>query len=99
MTELKAETDPAEVGLDPARLDRVDRHFRRYVDDGRLPGWLLTVSRQGRLAHVSSYGLRDIEAGPPVETDTPWRLYPMTKPGHSVPALMLHEGGALEPPG
>ncbi len=98
MTELKAETDPAEVGLDPARLDRVDRHFRRYVDDGRLPGWLLTVSRQGRLAHVSSYGLRDIEAGLPVETDPLWRIYSMTKPVISVAAMMLYEEGAFELP-
>ena len=46
MSELKAEADPAEVGLDPERLKRVDRHFARYVDDGRLPGWLITVSRR-----------------------------------------------------
>src|SRR5258706_10440888 len=97
MTELKAETDPAEVGLDPARLDRVDRHFRRYVDDGRLPGWLLTVSRQGRLAHVSSYGLRDIEAGLPGGTDTPWRIYSMAQPNHPGAGLMLSQEGALEP--
>ena len=96
MTELKADTDPAEVGFDPARLERVDRHFRRYVDDGRLPGWLLTVSRRGQLAHVSSYGSRDVEAGLPVETDTLWRIYSMTKPITSVAALMLYEEGAFE---
>jgi len=96
MTELKAEADPAEVGLDPVRLDRVERYFRRYVDDGRLPGWLLTVSRHGRLAHVSSYGARDMEAGLPVETDTLWRIYSMTKPITSVAAMMLYEEGAFE---
>jgi CubicO group peptidase (beta-lactamase class C family) len=96
MTELKADADPAEVGFAPARLDRVDRHFRRYVDDGRLPGWLITVSRRGRLAHVSSYGSRDVAAGLPVETDTLWRIYSMTKPVTSVAALMLYEEGAFE---
>src|SRR6266567_7044157 len=96
MTGLKAETDPADVGFDPARLGRVDRHFARYVDDGRLPGWLLTVSRNGRIAHVSGYGLRDIEAGLPVETDTLWRIYSMTKPITSIAAMMLHEEGAFE---
>jgi CubicO group peptidase (beta-lactamase class C family) len=95
MTELKADADPAEVGLDPARLDRIDRHFRRYVDDGRLPGWLITVSRRGRLAHVSGYGSRDLEAGLPVETDTLWRIYSMTKPITSVAAMMLYEEGAF----
>jgi CubicO group peptidase (beta-lactamase class C family) len=94
MTELKAEADPAEVGLDPARLDRIDRHFRRYVDDGRLPGWLITVSRHGRLAHVSAYGSRDVAAGLPVENDTLWRIYSMTKPITSVAAMMLYEEGS-----
>ncbi len=96
MTELKADADPAEVGFDPGRLDRVDRHFRRYVDDGRLPGWLITVSRRGQLAHVSGYGSRDVEAGLPVEADTLWRIYSMTKPITSVAALMLYEEGAFE---
>jgi hypothetical protein len=56
MSGLKAEADPAEVGLDPQRLQRIDRHFARFVDDGRLPGWLITVSRHGRLAHVCGSG-------------------------------------------
>src|SRR6185312_7219118 len=96
MTELKAEVDPGEVGFDPERLLRIDRHFTRYVEDGRLPGWLITVSRRGRLAHVSACGSRDIEAGLPVETDTRWRIYSMTKPITSVAAMMLYEEGALE---
>src|SRR5258708_17998419 len=83
MAELKAEADPAEVGFDPARLDRVDQHFRRYVDDGRLPGWLLIVSRHGRLAHVSGYGARAMEAGRPDGTRTPWGPRPTPKPAPS----------------
>src|ERR1022692_4066330 len=96
MSELKAEVDPAEVGFDPERLQRLDRHFARYVDDGRLPGWVVTVSRQRRLAHVSCYGSRDLEAGLPVETDTVWRIYSMTKPVTSVAAMMLYEEGGFE---
>jgi CubicO group peptidase (beta-lactamase class C family) len=92
---LKAEVEPREVGLDADRLRRIDRHFARYVDDGRLPGWLLTVSRKGRLAHVSAYGSRDTEAGLPVEPDTLWRIYSMTKPVTSVAAMMLYEEGAF----
>ena len=48
---LNPDVEPAEVGLDPGRLARLDKHFGRYVDDGRLPGWLL-VSRHGQLAYV-----------------------------------------------
>jgi CubicO group peptidase (beta-lactamase class C family) len=96
MSGLKAEVDPAEVGLDAARLGRIDRHFARYVDDGRLPGWLVAVGRRGRLAYVSCYGSRDLEAGLPVEPDTLWRIYSMTKPVTSVAAMMLYEEGAFE---
>jgi CubicO group peptidase (beta-lactamase class C family) len=93
---LKAEVDPAEVGLDPDRLGRIDDSFARYVDDGRLAGWLLTVSRHGKLAHVSAYGQRSREEGLPVETDTLWRIFSMTKPITSVAAMMLYEEGALQ---
>jgi CubicO group peptidase (beta-lactamase class C family) len=93
---LSPEVDPADVGLDVARLGRIDRHFGKYVDDGRLPGWLVTVSRGGKLAYVSSYGERDKEAGLPVTTDTVWRIYSMSKPVTSVAAMTLYEEGAFQ---
>ena len=96
MSGLKAEVDPGEVGLDGQRLQRIDRHFARYVDDGRLPGWLVAVSRRGRMAHVSCHGSRDLQAGLPVEPDTLWRIYSMTKPVTSVAAMILCEEGAFE---
>jgi CubicO group peptidase (beta-lactamase class C family) len=84
------------VGLDARRLRRIDARFARYVDEGKLAGWLVTVSRHGKLAYVSSHGQRDVEAGLPVEHDTVWRLYSMTKPITSVAAMMLYEEGAFE---
>jgi CubicO group peptidase (beta-lactamase class C family) len=93
---LTPQAAPHEVGLDADRLARIDQHFQRYVDDGRLAGWQLTVSRHGRLAHVSSAGHRDREAGAPVTDDTIWRIYSMSKPITSVAALMLWEEGLFE---
>jgi CubicO group peptidase (beta-lactamase class C family) len=94
--ELKTEIDPTEAGFAPDRLDRIDRHFARYVDDGRLAGWSLLVSRNGQIAHVATCGQRDREAGLPVELDTLWRIYSMSKPITSVAAMMLYEEGAFE---
>lgn len=96
MGELQAEVEAAEVGFDAGRLERIDRHFARYVDEQKLAGWLLTVSRRGKLAHVAAYGQRDKEAGLPVEADTLWRIYSMTKPITSVAAMMLYEEGGFE---
>jgi CubicO group peptidase (beta-lactamase class C family) len=93
--DLDVRTDPAEVGLDPARLQRLDRRLARWVDGGRLPGFLVTVARHGRLVHVGRAGLRDVERGLPVEPGTRWRIFSMTKPVTSVAAMMLYEEGAF----
>ncbi|MFT3851898.1 MAG: serine hydrolase domain-containing protein [Ilumatobacteraceae bacterium] len=90
------EAEPGEVGLDAGRLARIDRHFQRYVDDGRLPGWLICVARHGKVVHLSTAGHRDVEAGAPVELDTIWRVYSMTKPITAVAALTLWEQGGFE---
>jgi CubicO group peptidase (beta-lactamase class C family) len=93
---LEVEIEPQDAGFDVHRLQRLDRHFARYVDDGRLPGWLIVVTRRGQIVHVSTYGQRDVEAGLPVELDTLFRIYSMTKPITSIAAMMLYEEGAFE---
>jgi CubicO group peptidase (beta-lactamase class C family) len=95
-SDLKITTDPAEVGVDAARLQRIDRRLARWVDDRQIPGFLVTVARRGHLVHVGKYGHRDVESGLPVEDDTRWRIYSMTKPVTSVAAMMLYEEGAFE---
>jgi CubicO group peptidase (beta-lactamase class C family) len=94
--ELKVDTDPAEVGFDAGRLTRIDKRFARYVDEGLLPGYLAVVTRHGKVAHIASAGHRDVEAGLPVELDTVWRIFSMSKPVTSVAAMMLVEEGAID---
>ena len=92
---LAPEVSPEDVGLDPDRLARLDRHLDTYVADGRQKGSLIAVTRGGKIAHVSARGSRDEEAGLPVEADTIWRIYSMTKPITSVAAMLLYEEGTL----
>ncbi|WP_134323303.1 serine hydrolase domain-containing protein [Cumulibacter soli] len=89
-------SDALDLGFDPSRLQRIDDYLKQYVDDGRLPGWQIQIARHGEVAHFSSYGQRDIEAGLPVEDDTIFRIYSMTKPITTVAAMMLFEEGAFE---
>lgn len=95
MPELKIEVDPAEVGLDADRLRRIDRHLASYVDDGRLPGWQVAVTRRGKVAHLAEYGRRDVENDLPSEGDTIYRAWSMTKPVTSVAAMTLVEDGTI----
>ena len=93
---ISRDTDPRQLGFDPGRLAKIDTHFARYVDEGRLAGWQIVVTRRGEVAHASTYGLWDREAGAPVEPDTLWRIYSMTKPLTSVAAMMLWGEGRFE---
>jgi CubicO group peptidase (beta-lactamase class C family) len=89
-------SDPAEFGFDPERLQRIDRHYDRYVEEGKLAGWQLLVTRDGQPVHAARSGLRDVEHGLPVEDDTIWRIYSMTKPITTVAAMLLWEEGRFE---
>ena len=94
--ELKVDVEAAEAGFDATRLRRIGALLRRYVDDGLLPGWTFVLGRYGQTVLVETYGQRDMEAGAPIELDTIFRAYSMTKPITSLAALMLWEEGAFE---
>lgn len=96
MTQLPIDVDPGEVGLDPQRLARIESHFAKFVDDGRLPGWHIAVSRGGKLAYNATYGHADVENNKPIADDTIYRIYSMTKPICAVAALILWEEGKFE---
>ena len=96
VTTGKVATDPASLGFDPERLQRIDDHFARYVDSGRLPGWQIAITRGGTLAHSSTYGRRDIEQDLPWESDTIVRMFSMSKPITSVAAMILYEEGKFQ---
>ncbi len=96
MASLEIGTDPSSMGMDAARLERIRGHFDRYVADGRLSGWLVTVARAGELVWTGSGGYRDREAGLAVTDDTLWRIYSMTKPLTTLGAMMLYEEGRFD---
>jgi CubicO group peptidase (beta-lactamase class C family) len=83
-------------GFDAARLERIREHFDRYLEDGRLPGWMVVIARDGEVAYEACSGRRDLEADLPVEPGTLWRIFSMTKPITSVAAMMLWEEGRFE---
>lgn len=96
MSNLEVVQDPASLGLDPLRLDRIQTHFAKYVDEGKLPGFHITVSRAGQLAYSTQYGHADVENGKPITDDTIYRIYSMTKPICAVAAMILWEEGLFE---
>ncbi|CAB4810079.1 MAG: serine hydrolase [Actinobacteria bacterium] len=88
--------DPKEVSLDATRLKNIDKHFKRYVDEGRLAGFAVAVARRGEVAHFGMYGHKDSETSASITSDTMYRIYSMTKPVTSIALMMLVEQGLLQ---
>ena len=86
---------PAEVGLSVQALAQVDAKMEELIKEQRLAGGIVVIARKGKIAHFKPYGLRDREAKLPMEKDTIFRIYSMTKAITSVAALILHEEGKL----
>lgn len=84
---------PEEIGFSSTRLNRIGPAIQGHVDQGHLPGAVTLVARRGKVAHFECYGMMDVEAGKPMQPDTIFRIYSMTKPIASVALMMLYEEG------
>jgi CubicO group peptidase (beta-lactamase class C family) len=88
---------PGQVGLDPARLDRIDEAVARAIDDREVPGAVVLVGRHGRVAFARAYGLRAVTpVAEPMTRDTVFDLASLTKPVATATAiLILRDRGRL----
>ena len=89
--------DPDAAGFDATRLDRITEHLtRRYIEPQKIAGCQTVVSRHGEVAYFSSLGSMDLERAKPVQEDTIWRIYSMTKPITGVALMSLYENGHFQ---
>ena len=84
---------PEAVGLSSERLQRIDDIFQSYVEEGRIAGAVGMVLRHGKLVYTGAWGMRDLAARDPLETDDIFRIASMTKPITSVAVMILYEEG------
>lgn len=85
--------DPAALGFDPVRLQRLDAMIQREIAAGKLAGAVAIVKRDGQDAVLKAFGHMDVEAGVPMRTDAIFRIASMSKAVTTVAALMLYEEG------
>src|SRR6516165_5696149 len=82
-------------GFSTERLGRIDRVFQQFVDDGRLPGAVVLVLREGKPVYERAFGWRDKEAGRKMTPDTIFRIASQSKALTSVAILSLVEEGKI----
>lgn len=87
--------EAASLGFSPERLARIDTVMAGYVAEGKVAGAVALVIRDGRIAHLGSYGWADRERRVPMTEDAIFRIASMTKAVTSVATMMLVEEGRL----
>ena len=87
---------PHKVGLSAKRLERISDTAQRFIDEKQLAGAVTVVARRGKVAHFEAYGMMDLAANKPMEKDTIFRIYSMTKPIAAAAVMMLCEEGKLQ---
>jgi CubicO group peptidase (beta-lactamase class C family) len=95
MATALAITKPEDVGLSSVRLARISAALEREVQAKRLPGAVVGIMREGKLAHLVAVGSRDPKSGAPMSTDTVFSIASMTKAMTSVGIMMLVEEGRV----
>jgi len=90
---LPAAKNPESVGFDSARLKLLDNYMAKVVSDGRVAGMTTLLARHGKIVQFKTYGKASLATGKPMEKDTIFRIYSMTKPVTGVAMMILFEEG------
>ncbi|MGE5277651.1 MAG: serine hydrolase [Acidobacteriota bacterium] len=81
---------PAEAGLSAARLARIDAVVAEAIGRGELPGAVVLVGRNGRVAFRKAYGDRALLPDrEPMTVDTVFDVASLTKCVATAPAVMI----------
>ena len=86
------------AGLGPmnsAALQKLDNVIASDIANGRLPGAVMLVYRDGKVVHQRAMGVLNAETKAPMPADGIFRIYSMTKPIVSVGLMMLVEDGKV----
>ena len=87
---------PEAVGMSSVKLQAMKAALQTEIDQGKFPGVIVMIARNGKLVFSETLGQLDKTAGKPLTKDAIFRIYSMSKPLASVAAMMLAEDGKLQ---
>jgi CubicO group peptidase (beta-lactamase class C family) len=87
---------PNKAGLSSERLARIRPAVEKYVADGRIDGVVTLIARHGEIVYSDCVGLAVRETNTPMQPDTIFRIYSMTKPITCVALMTLYERGYFQ---
>ncbi len=91
-----SETSLESAGLDANSLEKFHQEIVESIQAGKVVGCAAALMKDHQLIYAKTWGQRNREESLPVEDDTIWRIYSMTKPITSVAVMQLVEAGKLK---
>ena len=88
--------DAKSLGFSPEKLERIPALLKEAVEKKQIAGGVALVARRGKVIHVSTAGLQDIENKTPMTDGAIFRIASMSKPITSVAVMQLVEDGKLK---
>ncbi len=88
--------DPEKAGMAPEVLAKIDPAVEKLIETNRLAGGSIIVLRKGQIVYQKQFGFANRAEKKPVEKDTLFRIYSMTKGITSAAAMMLYDEGKLD---
>ena len=79
--------------MSSAALDRFADQLQQEIDNGETGGIQVVVARRGRVVMHESFGFTNIDTRDPVNSETLFRIYSMTKPVTAAAMMILYEEG------
>jgi CubicO group peptidase (beta-lactamase class C family) len=75
------------------RLTRLDAGMKKLVEDKQVAGLVWLAERHGKVVDFNATGRLDVRKPDPVQKDSIFRIYSMSKPVTGVAMMMLYEEG------
>jgi len=87
---------PEDLGMSAQRLERIRLRINGDIESGRIPGAVLLIARNGKIAWLNALGFQERKSQRPMRTDSIFRIASMSKPITSVAVMILAEEGKLD---
>jgi CubicO group peptidase (beta-lactamase class C family) len=84
---------PESVGVSTERVHRIEAAMKKLVDDKQVAGLVTLLERHGKVVAFNAVGQKDVRKADPVQKDSIFRIYSMTKPLTGLAMMMLYEEG------
>jgi len=91
-----SESTPESMGMSSERLARIDSMCVHAISEGKIPGAVALVARNGKIVYYKAFGMADNQSGRILKRDDIFRIASQTKAITATAVMILWEEGRFQ---